>query len=322
MGENSNRYKTHIKRINEELEGILSSRISLIEDIGNHTLLGNGKRLRPLFFVLSSLLCNYKGEDLYRLSSIFEYVHAASLLHDDVLDNAEVRRYRDSANHIWGNHAAILEGDFLASKSFCIATDSNNLAFLQRLSATTAWMAEGQFLELIQTNNWNTSKETYMEIITAKSAALLSAASVCGAIISGMDSEKEHSLEQFGLNVGIAFQLTDDLLDYTSSDEVMGKPVCKDLKEGKITLPLIYTLLKFEGREKRSLADLFINQQATDKDFMNLIGLVRGNGVLDRIRDEAQFYIKKAKGCLNAFPDSSIKRDLLRLAEYTTERKN
>ena len=229
-GKNLNRFETHLKRINEELNGTLDSRIGLVEDIKKHALLGNGKRLRPLFFILSCLLCKYGGKDLYRFSMIFEYLHAASLLHDDVLDNADMRRNRPSANNLWGNRAAVLEGDFLASRTFSIATGSNNPEIIQGLTRAAARMAEGQMLELLQAGEWNTSKETYMQIITAKTAILLSTACSCGAIISGAGKEAENSLGEFGLNVGIAFQLIDDLMDYTSSEAKMGKPVGNDLR--------------------------------------------------------------------------------------------
>jgi len=179
------RHKSHFIRINEEIEKSLISRVPLIEDMGRHVLLGHGKRLRPLFFVLSCQLCNYQGDDVYHLSTIFEYLHTASLLHDDVLDNAEIRRNKASANHLWGNQAAVLEGDFLASKSSSIALGSNNMSFVKRLLEVTIQMAEGQVLELIHTDDWNTTKDEYMEIISAKTAGLISAACVCGAIISG-----------------------------------------------------------------------------------------------------------------------------------------
>ncbi|MBE9571311.1 MAG: polyprenyl synthetase family protein, partial [Proteobacteria bacterium] len=275
------KYTGHIARINKELKEALSSRVALVEDIGNHTLLGHGKRLRPLFFLLSCQLCDYQGKDAYRLSTIFEYLHAASLLHDDVVDNAENRRNRPSANHVWGNHAAVLEGDFLYSNASLIAVGSNNLLFLKRLTETAKQMAEGQIMELVHTDDWETSREEYMEIITAKTAVLMSAACVCGAIITGAEKKAEQSLGQFGLNMGIAFQLMDDLLDYTSSEDVFGKPVGKDLKEGKITLPLIYTLPKIEAPERNRLENLFKNHQATEEDYRQLIGLVRSKGALD-----------------------------------------
>jgi octaprenyl-diphosphate synthase len=315
------KYTEHITKINKELKEALSSRVALVEDIGNHTLLGHGKRLRPLFFLLSCQLCDYQGKDAYRLSTIFEYLHAASLLHDDVVDNAENRRNRPSANHVWGNHAAVLEGDFLYSNASFIAVGSNNLLFLKRLTETAKQMAEGQIMELVHTDDWETSREEYMEIITAKTAVLMSAACACGAIISGAEREAEQSLGQFGLNMGMAFQLMDDLLDYTSSEDVFGKPVGKDLKEGKITLPLIYTLPKIETSERNRLENLFKNHQTTEEDYRQLIGLVRSKGALDQIKDEARAYVDRAAGCLSRFPDSPAKRGLLELNQFIVDRK-
>lgn len=316
-----NKFRNHFTRINEELERGLNSRVSLAEDIGTHTLLGQGKRLRPLLFVLACRLCNYQNEDVYRISTIFEYIHASSLLHDDVLDNAETRRKKPSANQLWGNHAAILEGDFLLSKATTIALDANNLPFLRKISDATMQMTEGQILEFTHTNDWNTGKEEYMEIITAKTAILMSAACTCGAVFSQAGEEVEKSLERFGLNVGMAFQLMDDLLDYISSEEIFGKPVGKDLKEGKITLPLIYTLLKLEESERKRFAELFKSHRATEQDYRNLTGLVRSNGALDQIRDEAQAYVNEAATCLKSFPDSPVKKNLLELNQYIIDRE-
>ena len=315
------KYTEHIARINKELKEALSSRVSLVEIIGKHTLLGHGKRLRPLFFVLSCQLCDYQGKDAYRLSTVFEYLHAASLLHDDVVDNAEIRRNKPSANSFWGNHAAVLEGDFLYSNASLIAVGSNNLLFLKRLTETAKQMAEGQIMELTHTHDWKIGKEQYLEIISAKTAVLMSAACACGAILSGAEREAEQSLGQFGLNMGIAFQIMDDLLDYTSSEDVFGKPVGKDLKEGKITLPLIYTLPKIEASEGNRLENLFKNHQATEEDYRQLIGLVRSKGALDQIKDEARSYVDRAAGCLSRFPDSPAKRGLLELNRFIVERK-
>jgi octaprenyl-diphosphate synthase len=315
-------FKGHFTRINEELDRGLNSHVSLVEDIGSHTLLGQGKRLRPLLFVLACRLCNYYGEDVYRISTIFEYIHASSLLHDDVLDNAETRRKKPSANHLWGNHAAILEGDFLYSKATTIALDANSLPFLRKIAEATMQMTEGQILELTHTNDWNTGKEEYIEVITAKTAILMSAACTCGAVFSQAGEEIEKSLERFGLNIGIAFQLMDDLLDYISSEEIFGKPVGKDLKEGKITLPLIYTLLQLEESERKRFAELFKNHRATEQDYRSLTGLVRSNGALDQIRDEAQAYVNEAAACLKSFPDSPVKRNLLELNQYIIDREH
>ena len=316
-----NKYTDHISKINKELKEALSSRVALIEDIGRHTLLGHGKRLRPLFFVLSCQLCNYQGKDAYYLSTIFEYIHAASLLHDDVVDNADIRRNKPSANSSWGNPAAVLEGDFLYSIASHIAVSSNNLLFLRRLTETTKQMAEGQMMELAHTDDWETSKEAYMEIITTKTAVLISAACACGAIITGAEKKAEQCLGEFGLNMGIAFQLTDDLLDYISSEQVFGKPVGKDLKEGKITLPLILTLKEIEASERGRLVALFKDRRASDKDYDTLIHLVRRKGAVDQIREEARLYADRAAGCLSLFPDSRAKANLLELNKFMVERE-
>jgi len=318
---NLTQFRDHFDIINDELYKVFNSRVPLVQEIGRHALLGHGKRFRPLSFVLSCELCNYHGEDVYQLSTIFEYIHTASLLHDDVLDNAEIRRNRPSANQVWGNHAAVLEGDFLVSKAMGIAIRAGNIPFLANITETTTRMTEGQILELAHTDDWNIGRDLYLEIITAKTAMLISTACACGAIISDAGSETADSLAQFGLNAGIAFQLIDDLLDYTSSQEVFGKPVGKDLREGKITLPLIYTLTQLETTEKKRLEDLFVNHQPTDDDFRDIIDLVRGKGELDRIREEAQSYVDNAINFLDIFPDSATKRDLITLSRHIIDRK-
>ncbi|MBL7213678.1 MAG: polyprenyl synthetase family protein [Desulfobacteraceae bacterium] len=310
----------HFEGINTELERALSSRVGLIEDIGSHSLLGHGKRLRPLLFVLSCQLCGYEGEDSYLLSTIFELIHTASLLHDDVLDNADVRRKKPSANHLWGNQAAVLEGDFLCLKSSSIALGTNNLTFLKRVIEATTQMTEGQIMELTYTHNWNTSPDEYMEIITYKTAVLLSVACACGAILSGAGPEVEDSLSRFGLNLGIAFQLIDDLLDYTSSQEEFGKPVGKDLREGKITLPLIYTVKGLQRSERERLENLFRNGHAGQEDYDDLIALVISKGGIEKIRNRAKSYVDKAALSLNFFPDSAPKKNLLELNQYIIER--
>jgi len=314
-------FKDHFDIINNEMFKVFNSRVPLVEEIGRHALLGHGKRLRPLIFVLSCELCNYQQEDVYQLSTIFEYIHTASLLHDDVLDNAEIRRNKPSANEVWGNHAAVLEGDFLFSKAMAIAIRTGKIPFLAKITETTTQMTEGQILELAHTDDWEISKDLYLEIVTAKTAMLISTACACGAIISDAGSETADALTRFGLDAGIAFQLIDDLLDYTSSEEVFGKPVGKDLREGKVTLPFIYTLEQLAITEKNRLEDLFLNHQPTDDDYKDIIDLVRRNGALDRIRDEAQSYVDKAINSLDIFPDSTTKRDLAILSQHIIDRK-
>jgi octaprenyl-diphosphate synthase len=314
------RFNTHFSRIDEALSRVLSSKVPLIDSIGSHSLLGEGKRLRPLLFILTCQACGYKGGDPYSLSAIFEYIHTASLLHDDVIDDGHIRRKKPSVNHVWGNSAAVLGGDFLYSKSFAIAVGSGNLEFLRVLTDTTTRMAEGQVLELLHTHNWNMTRDEYMEIIASKTAALISAACACGAILSGTEGQAVGHLAQFGFNMGIAFQLVDDLLDYTSTAEVFGKPVGKDLREGRITLPLIYTLSQLQETEIERLENLFKNRKAREKDYEEVFALVRDNGVVDRIRSEAREYVEKAADHLGFFPESPVRRDLLGLNAYIIDR--
>jgi octaprenyl-diphosphate synthase len=317
----SERFSKDIQKIDEELSRPVSSRISLLEEIGRYAIIGQGKRLRPLLFVLSSQLCGYQGEDIYRISTVFEYIHTSSLAHDDVLDHAETRRSKPSVNRVWGNPAAVLSGDFFFLKAFSIAINTHNRKFLNTLIEAGFWMVEGQIQELFHTHDWGLTKDQYMEIITGKTAKLISAACASGAILSGVEDETLDSLRQFGLNVGIAFQLIDDLLDYTACEEELGKPEGADLREGKITLPLIYTLSNLGETERRKLEDLFKSDRAADEDYKQLITLVRDNGVIERVQDEAKAYVDKAARCLDRFPSSSSKKKLLELNQYIVERR-
>ena len=313
-------FKDHFDLINEELYKVFNSRVPVVEEIGRHALLGNGKRLRPLIFILSCELCHYRQDDRYHLSTIFEYIHTASLLHDDVLDNAELRRNRPSANQIWGSHAAVLEGDFLFSKAMAIATGTGSVPFLEKIADTVIQMTEGQILELVNTDNWYMDRDLYMEIITAKTAMLMSTACTCGAIISGADRETTESLARFGLCAGIAFQLIDDLLDYTSTREVFGKPVGKDLREGKVTLPLIYTLEQLETKEQKRLKGLFRDHGHAEEDIRYVMDLVRNTGAIERVLEEARAHVDKAVESLNLFSDSPTKRDLVVLSRHIIDR--
>jgi octaprenyl-diphosphate synthase len=310
------KHRSDLERIEAELRKCLDSHVPLVREIGVHTLLAKGKRLRPLLFVLCSRACGYAGEDAYRLSTVFEYIHAASLLHDDVLDSAELRRNRPSANQVWGNHAAVLEGDYLYSKCVSIAVSSRSLAFLDQLAAATLRMTEGQILEFAHTDDWAVSSRVYLDVITAKTAALVSASCACGAILAGKAGEAEQAFSRFGMNMGVAFQMTDDLLDYTAQEQSLGKPVGKDLREGKVTLPLIYTLPRIEDGERKRLEERLRGRKATEADYARVMELVRSNGALDRIRRETRTYAEEAEAFLDPIPASQAKSDLLDLNRY------
>jgi octaprenyl-diphosphate synthase len=314
------RFKHYLDKIEQELNDTYHSNIELIDDISRHSLLGEGKRLRPLLFVLSAKLCSYQSDDIYRLSTIFEYIHSASLLHDDVIDNAELRRKKPSARNIWGNTAAVLTGDYLGAKAQSIALNCNNMEFSKCLNKTAMRMAEGQVMELLETDNCQLGKEKYMEIITAKTAELFCSACSSGAIISGANNILIRNLEQFGLNLGITFQLIDDLLDYTASEEEFGKPVGKDLKEGKITLPLIYTLAELEEKERKRLIQRIKKEKAKGRALAEAVEMVRKGNAVKQVRCEAEDYSQKASTYLEKLPDSQAKTDLIDLNTFLVSR--
>ena len=222
---------------------------------------------------------------------------------------------------VWGNSAAVLGGDFLYSTASAIAVECQNLELIRLLSDVLKRMVEGQFQELGHTHDWKISKTEYMEIITAKTAALMAAACSSGAMVAGANEKTMRRLGEYGLNLGIAFQLMDDLLDYTSSEEVFGKPVGKDLKEGKITLPLVYFVSELEEGEGERLAALFKSQKAFDQDYEDLIGRVRTHGAIERVRSEASEYVARAGELLGHFPDSPEKQGLIELGDYILTRR-
>ena len=314
------RFNPHFEAIQAELERSVESRSPLMSDIAKYALMGKGKRLRPLLFVLSSILCGLEGQRMYRFSTIFELVHTASLLHDDVLDNAALRRNKPSVPQVWGNSAAVLGGDYLYSLATIIGTECDDFEVMRTLSVTLKQMVEGQLMELSHTHDWGVTQEKYLEIITAKTAALISAACTCAALMAGK-KEAVKGLSEFGLNLGIAFQLMDDILDYTSSEKEFGKPVGKDLREGKITLPLIHFLSDCKKGTVDELQDLFKNHRARDEDYERLIAMVRKGEVLQRIRSTAGDYVNRAASFLDPLPESAAKEDLLSLGQYILTRR-
>jgi octaprenyl-diphosphate synthase len=265
-------------------------------------------------------MCGYEKKDVYHLSTIFEYIHCASLLHDDVIDNADIRRKKPSASNLWGNTAAVLAGDYMFSMASRIALQSKKLEILGIVTNTAACMTEGQVRELNCTRKWDISEEEYLEIIISKTADLISASCAAGAVIAQAEKEEVENLKNFGLNMGIAFQMVDDLLDYSSSEEEFGKPVGKDFKEGKITLPLIYTITGMTKDESEKFKELLLNGSNSEEDYNELINLVRVSGNIEKTKSRAQEYVATAAEYLKMFPSSELRNNLLSLNEYMIER--
>ena len=288
--------------INVALSANLQTHVPLIAEVGRHILLSGGKRVRPLLFILAARMCGCQGNNLSDFSTIFEYLHAATLLHDDVIDAANVRRGVSTANTIWGNQAVILVGDFLLAKALSLAVTTNKLKILQVLSHATTMMAEGEILQLLHAGNLKITEADYFDVITRKTAILMAAACQIGAILGGVDPSQEEALSQMGLNLGITFQVVDDILDYTGDERELGKQVCADLREGRITLPLIHALAQAKGADRERLEA--IAREVSPESVAELKGLLDKYGSLNHARAVARDYTLKAQANLSIFPAS------------------
>ncbi len=297
--------KTDIAAINTALAANLQTHVPLIAEVGRHILLSGGKRVRPLLFILAARMCGQRSNNLADFSTIFEYLHAATLLHDDVIDAAQVRRGTTTANNIWGNHAVILVGDFLLSKALSLAVTTDRLKILKVLAQATTQMAEGEILQLIHAGDLNLNEAQYFEVITRKTAILMSAACQIGGILAGTPPAQEEALAQMGLNLGITFQLVDDILDYTGDQKQLGKEVGADLREGRITLPLIHALSQAEPRDRERLQEMAKN--LTPEMAPELRSLLNKYGSLDHARSRARQYTRKAQENLLSFESCAEK---------------
>lgn len=308
-------------RIEEEINRLLDSDIPLISVIGRYITGSGGKRLRPLLMILAARLCGYQGMEDAGLAVVFEFVHAATLLHDDVVDHAELRRSNPAANTVWGNPAVVLVGDFLYSKSIQIAVGYGDIRILHVLLDATTRMSEGEVLQLVNSDNLEISENEYLEVITRKTAVLISAACQSGAIFGGGGANEEKALKAYGQNLGIAFQLIDDTLDFTGEAEELGKPVGNDLQEGKATLPLIYALRNAKAAERLRLRQIFTAESISPEEIREITDIVARSGGIDYTTDQASAYSMRAREALRIFPESPAKDILLDIADYVTCRR-
>ena len=310
-----------LEKVDQEFRKNLRTNVPIISAIGEHLLLSGGKRFRPILLLLSAKLCGYEGDQHITMATLVEFIHTATLLHDDVIDKAELRRGSASANSIWGNEASVLVGDFLFTKSFSIAVENGNWEVFRTLSMATTKMAEGELEELIKTNDLFVTEEDYLSIIARKTAYLISAAAQIGAILGNVPKEKEKALSDFGMDVGMAFQLTDDNLDYTSKKEEFGKKIGIDLQEGKITLPLIFTLNQCSEEERVFIQKSTDSQTLTEEAFFNVVKIIERCHGIHYSWEKAKAYVERAKGHLEAFPNSKQRKALYALADYILERR-
>lgn len=315
------RIRADLRRIDEEIDRLLTTSVPLISVVGRYIMGSGGKKLRPLLLILSARLCGYEGSHDASLAVVFEFIHAASLLHDDVVDHAKFRRNRPAANTVWGNQAVVLVGDFLYSKAIHLTVGYDSVRILEVLSEATTRMSEGEVLQLVYADNLEITEEEYIEVITRKTAVLISAACQIGAIFGGGDAQREKALKTYGHNLGIAFQLIDDTLDYTGDVKELGKPVGNDIQEGKATLPLICALRNGKPGDRARLRDFFSSEQVRSEDFAEIKELVTRSGGLDYTSRLASHHIQTAKRALDAFPQHPIRDLLSDIADYVIYRR-
>lgn len=312
-----------MRAVEQQFKRDLDSDVYLIRKVGEYVLASGGKRMRPMLVLLAARLAGYQGEAHIGVASVVEFIHTATLLHDDVVDSAELRRGAASANRVWGNEASVLVGDFLFAKSFSIMVRAGSLPILQALSDATTQMAEGEVLQLISTCDLDLSEERYMQVVREKTAVLIAAACRCGAILGGVDAVCQQALHDFGMDLGIAFQFMDDALDYVADEKEFGKVRGHDLEEGKMTLPLIETLRRCTT-EERQLVERVVEEEPLQEDSLSqVVALIERYDGIGYTRQRAQQMVEKAKGHLRAaFPEGEVRRALEILADYVVSRSH
>jgi octaprenyl-diphosphate synthase len=310
-----------LKEIEAEMAKHMLSEIVMIPKVSRYLIASGGKRFRPMLLILCAKICGYQGPRVVPLARTMEFIHTATLLHDDVVDSAFVRRGIASANTVWGNGASVLVGDFLYCKSFSIIVQDGSLRVLEVISTTTTRMAEGEVMQLIKKGNPETREEDYFFVVTHKTAGLISAACQIGAILGGAGQERERALADFGLQLGIAFQLVDDALDYSADEEIFGKAIGKDLEEGKITLPLIHALETSPADVQQRIAAVIRNPDRDPQDLAFVMKVVQDSESVAYTTNRAEEFVVKARAALSSFPPTPEKEALLTLADYTIRRK-
>ncbi|GAC1630248.1 MAG: polyprenyl synthetase family protein [Candidatus Acidiferrum sp.] len=309
--------------VEQELARQSATAFEPVSEITSYLLGGGGKRMRPALLLLANRYAGRRREGTVRLAAVVELLHSATLIHDDVIDSADTRRGRPSANSRWGNHRSVLAGDWLYMQSFRLALEERNFRILDVLIDLTQKMVEGELIQLEKIGRIDVTEEDALKLATHKTACLFSGCARLGAVLGGLEGEEEEALADYGTYAGLAFQLVDDLLDFTASAKQLGKPVLSDLKEGKVTLPLIYAM-ENGHREAREL----VARVLEEKEFVSvkperLVALVNESGALQKTRILAHEYAAKAKACISSGQrDSEYARALLTLPDFILERDN
>ena len=316
-------FETEIRSVDRIINRYMASDTTpIISELSGHLINAGRKRLRPLLTIASAKMCNYSGDAHIKLAAAIEFIHSATLLHDDVVDASEKRRGKPTANFLWNNQSSVLVGDYLFSKSFQLMVEAESLNVLSILADASATISEGEILQLSAVRNLNTSQEVYFKIIEGKTAALFSAATQVGAVIANTEKDFVTSLMNYGRFLGLCFQLTDDLLDYIGDENSLGKKVGDDFKEGKLTLPLIKAIEKSTPKEQEFWKKAIQKNSPCDDNLEQALFIMEKYETLDFTRNEAITYSRKASHSLDVFPRSDLKDTLKELASYVVSRIN
>ena len=308
--------------VEEKIKLKLSSDVELVKKMTDYHLDTGGKRLRALLTLGSAKLCNYsKGTRDINLAACVELIHSATLMHDDVIDNGTVRRGKKTLNKIWDNQSSVLVGDYLLSRCFEMMVEDGNLEVLKLLSSTSSKIAQGEVLQLQNKGEVDMLEETYLKIISAKTAELFAASTKVGAILSNTNNKQKEALEFYGRNLGLTFQIADDTLDYNSELKLFGKKIGKDFYEGKVTLPIILLFQKANIEEKKKLKDSFLKNTRDEKDLDYSLSLIKKYNIINACYQKAQHYINLASNSLSVFDDCEEKNILENLTSFSISRK-
>ncbi len=309
-----------MERLEGELIEQLKSRVPVAFNIGAHIMNSGGKRIRPQLCVISARMGGYEGLDSIKLSGAIECIHTATLLHDDVVDMADTRRGRPSANTLWSNEMCVLGGDFILAKAFSALTSIGNLRILQIVSRATERLSEGELFQMMNIGNINLSEKDYFQVIADKTAILMEAACRGGAILGNLAAEQEDALASFGFNLGMAFQMTDDVIDYKSDKETMGKTPGKDIEEGKLTLPLILGLKKASDSDRNVIKKMIEDKSMSDEKLIWLREFLDRTGGISEALEVSRGRLTQAVDKLSIFPESEEKSALMKLSDRILHR--
>ena len=311
-----------MRAVERHFDSYLESDIPLIAEIGRYISQSGGKRVRPALLLLAARLGAYQGDRDVLFASVFELIHTATLVHDDVIDGAATRRGRRSVNGRWGNHVTVLLGDYLYIKSMNVALTAEDLRVIQILAQVTQRMIEGELIQADRIGSVDVTEADYLEIVRRKTADLFSGCCRVGALLGAQSAERQTALAEFGLNLGMAFQITDDILDLTSTETALGKPVASDLREGKVTLPLIYLIRRGDPVHREQIATVVADGGFTRVSHEEIRALLHREGTIEAARDLASAYARRAEACLEVFPRSPARDCLLELPGFAVERKS